>query len=148
MSHRRDPVRYEPIHWYLLVGVATAAAAVIFFGNDSFYRDFTGYFAPPPTVREVSNGAARLTLDFGNGKRRAFAGTVESGMTILSALRAAEIAGRFSAFTDERGTLVEVAGIRNNAAGRWRVYRNNVAVGDLPGHTEIQPGDRIVLRYE
>lgn len=124
------------------------AVALIFFENDAFYRDFTGYVAStsPPSVRQFRS--ARLTIDFGNGAKRAFEGKSQAGMTILSALRLSGDAGQFKITTDERGVIVSIAGVKNVSGKRWRVYQNGTAVGDLPGHIGVESGDRITLRYE
>lgn len=124
------------------------AVALIFFQNDAFYRDFTGYFASssPPLVRQFRS--ARVTIDFGNGTKRAFEGESQAGMTIISALRLSGDAGQFKITTDERGAIVSIAGVRNASGKRWRVYRNGLIGEDLPGHIGIEAGDRITLRYE
>lgn len=147
MRHHRNHFPHERIRWYLLGGAAAVAAAVMFFENDRFYKDFREY-ATLPSGDQSWEDTARFTLDFGDGRRRTFVGTVASGMTILSTLRAAEVTGRFSAVTDARGTLVEIAGIRSSHSRQWQAYRNNAPVADLLGHVEVQPGDRIMLRYE
>lgn len=148
MSSKGILREHHPAYWVIAGAGFLAAVALIFFENDAFYRDFLEYVrtSPPPPIAGFHT--ARITLDFSNGSKRAFEGESRAGMTILSALRLAGEAGRFGIVTDERGQIVAVAGVKNGARKQWRAYRNGAAATDLPGHTEIKAGDRIVLRYE
>ncbi len=148
MSFRRILQQHHNGYWVIVVGGFLGAVALIFFQNDAFYRDFTGYFtlSPPPPARQFRS--ARVTIDFGNGTKRAFEGESQAGMTILSALRLSGDTGRFKIATDERGAILSIAGVRNALGKRWRVYRNDSMVQDLPGHIGVAAGDRITLRYE
>lgn len=138
----------ERLYWLIVVGVFVIAVTVIFFQNDTFYRDFQSYAPSTPMPSPAEFRLARLTIDFGDGSRRAFAGPTAEGMTILSALRLSASAGRFAAVADERGTVVAIAGLRNSRIRRWQVYLNDTPAADLPGHIELAPGDRIAIRYE
>ena len=148
MSFRRILRQHHNGYWVIVLGGFFGAVALIFFQNDAFYRDFTGYFTftPSPSARQFRS--VRLTIDFGNGTQRAFEGASESGMTILSALRLSGDTGKFKIITDARGVLVSIAGVGNAPAKRWRVYVNGSMVEDLPGHISLQAGDQITLRYE
>lgn len=148
MSFRGIFREHHHAYWVITGGGFLAVVALIFFQNEKFYRDFLEYVKTPPPPSIAGFHTARLTIDFGNGSRRAFEGESRAGMTILSALRLAGEAGRFSIVTDARGQIVAVAGVKSGARNQWRAYRNGAAVADLPGHTEIRAGDRIVLRYE
>lgn len=137
----------EFLYWAIVIAVFLAAVAAIFYENEVFYQEFLGYFSfssPTPALFHP----ARVTIDFGNGKKRAFEGRVESGMTIFSALRASQDAGGFEIITDNRGRVVAVNGVKNVREKQWGLYMNGVSITTLPGNIEIQPGDRIVFRYE
>lgn len=135
------------VNWTIFLAAFFLALGFIFFENDLFYRDFAEYFSSfAPPAPEVS--PTRVTIDFGNGKRRAFEGEVERGTTAVLALRASEAAGGFHAVTDDHGRIVSIAGVKNDDGRKWRAYRNNAFVGDIPGNVEIGPGDRITFRYE
>lgn len=140
-------MRQQGLYWTIAVAVFLAAVAVIFFQNEAFYRDFLGYFSFAPSVVSQPR-TARLTIDFGDGTKRAFEGQVAGGMTIISALRVSQAAGQFEAVTDNRGQVIDIAGVKNGNKKRWEVYRNGDAVAELPGHVEIRPGDKLVFRYE
>ncbi len=140
---------YQRLYWTALLMAFAAVLAVIFSEDDKFYRDFERYFSGlQPSISGRATLPTRLTIDFGNGERRAFQGEVEDGMTILAALFASQTAGRFSVSTDSRGRVIDIAGIRAGGGRAWRVYLNDAPIQDLPGHTEIQPGDKILFRYE
>ncbi|MBI4132435.1 MAG: hypothetical protein HY474_02270 [Candidatus Sungbacteria bacterium] len=147
MPFKRVLQEHRSAYWVVVLGGFLAAVALIFFQNEAFYRDFLTYLRIEPSPPAASR-PARLTIDFGGGRKRAFEGQIEEGMTILAALRRSGEAGEFAVLTDARGEITAVAGIRSSAAKRWRIYRNGAAVTDLAGHVELQPGDRIEMRYE
>lgn len=134
------------------VAAFLAAVAAIFSWNNSFYHDMASYFADAPSSskngRVAVNGRGILGVDFGNGQRRAFAGDIYTGMTILAALRAAENVGSFQVKTDDRGAVVEIAGVKNNGRKRWRMYVNGDPLSELPGNLEIRDGDKVMFKYE
>lgn len=137
------------LYWAFTVLAFSVATALILAEQAAFDRDFQTYFSTLPAPRRDSpSRPVRVTIDFGNGKKRAFEGGVETGMTIISALRASEAAGRFEARLDERGGVVRIAELERSGLKQWRVYLNSAAIQDLPGHIEIRSGDRIVFRYE
>lgn len=146
MASRRLSGVGQRFAWAAAVGAFLIAVAVIFFQNEAFYRDFQDYISL--SVPPASPPRARLTIDFGNGQKRAFEGQANAGMTALAALRVSQAAGGFEAVTSQRGEVVRIADVANSAAKRWRIYVNGTPTADLPGHTEIQPGDRITFRYE
>ena len=141
----------NPLYIALTVAAFLLALVLIFSWNDSFYYDMQAYFLDqsltPPGSRRVSS-PGKLAIDFGNGKKRTFEGEVLRGMTVLSALRAAESAGNFRVLTSDRGVVVDIAGIRQNSHRRWRILLNNLPLSELPGETAIGAGDRILFKYE
>src|SRR3989344_900559 len=145
MSFKKILQEHNNAYWFIVGAGFIGAVALIFFQNEAFYRDFLTYarVPPPPPVAELRS--ARLTIDFGNGTKRAFEGESGTDMTILSALRLSGEAGGFESMTDARGQIVSVAGVRNSGGKRWRVYRNGTVAADLPGHIDVEPGDRITL---
>lgn len=145
-------VNNSPSRIYLGVAVVAffLATAFIFSWNSSFNSDFRSYFSFPASPNGSRlNAHGRLVVDFGNGRKRAFEGEVRTGMTVLLALRAAEKAGNFKTVLDERGRIVDIAGVKNNGEKRWRADVNGQPVtnGSL-GSTAISAGDKIMVRYE
>ena len=145
MSSDKKP--YDKIYWLIFLAVFLAAALVIFFQNESFYRDYVKIFSPPFSESSPSR-PVRLTIDFSNGEKRAFKGRAASGMTIVSALRVSQDIGRFAVVIDKGGRITDIAGVKNSAYKKWGIYVNKAPVNDLPGHIEIVPGDKIVFKYE
>lgn len=145
-----DPQQRHTARWAALGAGLIALAALLSFARLPLHLDFLKYAAPQSGEQpeRQSGNSARLNIDFGNGKIRAFKGEVETGMTIISALRIAGEIGRFDAVTDERGWVVDIDGFKAGDAKRWQAYVNNRPADDLPGHIEIKPGDKITLRYE
>lgn len=135
----------------LVIAAFLLALVLIFSWNNSFYYDMQSYATSPslaPLGSVKPAGLGRLLIDFGNGEKLAFEGEVRVGMTVLSALRAAESAGSFKILTDERGRVVEIDGVKNNSHRRWRALLNGSLVADPPGGTAISAGDKISFKYE
>ena len=126
------------------------AVAVIFAANDAFYRDFQRTFSHMPSVSHLSATAniVRVTIYFGEDRRRAFEGQASSDMTALAALRASAEAGQFELALDDRGRVVEIAGVRNRAGKIWQFDINGSPASSLPGETDLSGGERISFRYE
>lgn len=135
---------------YLAITVVAflGAAWLVVSQYNAFVSDFARYFTFVEPPKSAPLQSVRVTIDFGNGTKRAFLGETEGGMTILSALRASGEAGRFEAATDVRGNLLAIAGIGAAGPKGWRVYLNGAGVDDFPGHVEVGPGDKIEFRYE
>lgn len=145
-----DPQQRHTARWAALGAILIALAALLFFSKSPLRLNFLKYAVSPSGEQPApqSRNSAQLNIDFGNGKIRAFKGDVETGMTIISALRIAGEIGRFDAVMDERGRVVDIDGFKAGDAKRWQAYVNNRPASDLPGHIEIKPGDKITLRYE
>lgn len=145
-----DPQQHHMARWAALGAVLIALAALLFFTRSPLRLNFLKYAASPSGEQPArqSRNSAQLNIDFGNGKIRAFKGEVETGMTIISALRIAGEIGRFDAVTDERGRVVNIDGFKADGAKHWQAYVNSRPADGLPGHIELRPGDRIILRYE
>ena len=131
----------------VLLVVFAAAVALIFAANNAFYRDYAAYFTPPPPAPPPAP-VTRLVIDFGNGTKRAFLGPVEPEMTIVTALRASELAGNFSTSFNGRGEVLAIAGVKALGNKRWNLYVNGTLLRTPPGEFDVRSGDRITFRYE
>lgn len=148
MSFKDTLGEHRASYWVIALLGFTAAVALIFFQNEAFYRDFIGYFSGQSQLDIRKFRHASLTIDFGDGRKRAFRGETESGMTILSALRRSSEVGGFKNAVNKGGVITAVGDVVNSGNKQWRAYRNGMPVAGLPGHEEIWPGDKIILRYE
>lgn len=135
------------LYWILCIAAFFAAVAVIFFQNELFYRDFLSYMPRAPSPALSERHTVRLTIDFGNGTKRAFVGQ-GSGLTITAALRLAAASGSFAVETSPNGVITTIAAVRNDTRHQWQTYQNSTLLSDLPGRIELRPGDRILFRYE
>ncbi len=146
-----DPQQHHTTRWVMLGAILIVLAVLMLFAGSPARLGFLKYAYTPSSggqPAEQRNNRAQLSIDFGNGKVRAFKGEVETGMTIISALRIAGEVGRFDAVTDDRGQVVNIDGFKNDGTKHWGVYVNSQPASDLPGHVELKAGDRITLRYE
>lgn len=132
--------RGNVISW-IIVGCATAIAlALVAVANNRFYQEFL-------RVNEAVSlparpAAAWIEIDFGNGTKRLFQGTIGSKQYSLSS--ALESAGREGGFTFrvERGVLDSLGGV----SGKWEIYRNGVLIDDLFSELTIRGGERYSFR--
>lgn len=143
MARKKHPSR---LYWSITIGFTLIVVVVVFFENEAFYREFLAISARPAPAPGFT-ASARLTIDFGDGTKRAFEGQADN-LTILSALRVSQQAGKFDVRTDRQGAVTAIAGVENSGLRRWQAYRNGRALDDMPGHVEVQAGDRVTFRYE
>lgn len=130
-------------YYWAVVGVAALAVlGIIFVLNDYLSRD-AAIDSAQIKKTEIN---ARLLIDFGNGRKRAFRGEVVEGMTVYDALVASREVGGFS-FSFRGDVIDEIGGTKNNAHV-WRSYVNGKPTAALPQFEEVKPGDEIVFKFE
>lgn len=136
----------KSMYYWAIVGVAalgTLAGVYILSG----YLEKESAIAPGQSVSQKKNAdGARVVIDFGNGKKRAFRGEVVRGMTVYDALVASREVGGFS-LSFKGDAIDEIGGIKNNSH-IWRSYMNGKPITGLPQFEEVKPGDEIVFRFE
>ena len=133
------------IHFLVAVLLASATAAFLMQQTMTFRAEFSDVAASPPARVD---GYPKITIDFGDGMKRAFRGRTETGMTAMVILRAAQAAGGFRVETDERGAIIGISATRSSGTRVWRLYRNGSPVRDVLGRVAVTPGDTLLLRYE
>src|SRR3989344_5854612 len=132
------------IHFLVAVLLASATAAFLMQQTMTFRAEFSDVAASPPARVD---GYTKITIDFGDGTKRAFRGRTETGMTAMVILRAAQAAGGFRVETDERGAILAIHVTRSDDTHVWRLYRNGVFARDVFGRVTVDPGDTLLLRY-
>lgn len=116
---------------WLLPILAFLILGVVFFINEA-----------APSSPESSE-EAWLTIDFGNGRVRAFRGVVIPQMNArVALLAAAESAGFEVVFDPQTG---EVRAI-NGSDGRWEVAKEGDGISSVPATISVAAGDRLLLR--
>lgn len=123
-------------NYWFWVAVIVVAGFLIF---------FIRFDLPQPT--------ASLIIDFENGATRKFEGTVEPGMTIIRAVYAASLGGRFELkYHIDSGGNVDLASIGKfaNVGGHgWRFYINDKPVETRNlDRVKVRTGDAIEAKYE
>ncbi len=81
-------------------------------------------------------GTAFLTIDFGNGQKRAFEGAIVENETVVDALNQASKAGGFSIET-----------FVANKEKSWHWYLNNQSVKSPLHEIILSPNDEILIKY-
>lgn len=82
-------------------------------------------------------GKAELTIDFGDGNKRAFEGEIVENETLIDALNQASKAGNFS--SEE---------IILNKDKSWHWYLNDEKMDNLTDRVVLKSNDKILVKYE
>ena len=135
-------------YWVLLAVAALAAAGFMFSANDQFYREYERIFTMAGMPSNVKPAGVLLTIDFGNGKKRAFLGKTSDGLTVYRALATSSEVGKFLIATDQYGHVTAIAGVKAESGHAWNLYVNGSAAAEVPGNIDIKAGDTMVFRYE
>lgn len=136
------------ICWGTTIAAFLFAAGIIFFSNERFSRDMSFYVAVSPSSVGRVEKAVRLTIDFGDGKRRAFEGVATRPITAEEALRFSGNAGGFSSSITLAGEVVEIGGISPVVSKKWRWYLNGEPEERPMLDVLVRGGDRILVKYE
>lgn len=130
---------------YILI---IAAAFLLILGGFVIFR--FSYFEPrpelPPSPQII--GRAILTVDFGNGTKRAFEGEIIDNETIIGILMQASKAGSFYYKLDDKYNLAAIESYANGKNKSWQWYLNDKKINNSPGETIIKSGDNILIKYE
>lgn len=94
---------------------------------------------------KIGPNQAALIINYGETKR-AFAGEVVEGMTILDTLVTSAKAGNFD-FDYQEGILNRVDGFEKNEK-KWNAYLNGSKVQESLDGVLIKAGDKIELKFE
>lgn len=129
-------------YWGIVAIAALAVLGMVFVLNDYLAKDAA--IVSNDTGSKNAETKARLLIDFGNGKKRAFRGEVIGGMTVQDTLLASM--GEVSFRVDGDG-IKEIDGVKNNSH-HWQYYVNGEKKTVLPEFEEVNPGDEIVFRLE
>lgn len=138
----------KSVQWLLLLAVFFGTVAVIFVSNDNFANDFHSYLTLPPPTQKAVNSSLRVTIDFGNGKKRAFEGSVDSSITAGQALRLAAEAGGLPLTITLAGDITQIQNVRSQSEKQWRWYLNGQAEHRAILDVAVRGGDKILIKYE
>ncbi|OHA07209.1 MAG: hypothetical protein A2934_03405 [Candidatus Sungbacteria bacterium RIFCSPLOWO2_01_FULL_47_10] len=138
-------------YWLITAIVFVGAVILIFFRNEEFIRESNML-----TTELMQNAVkkplpkTRLTVDYGNGKKRAFEGSAAPGFNLQDVFRGIESSVGVEFRVENGGNLFAVDGIPERAEKRWILSVNgkNPAEDPMFLSTEIHPGDKIVVHYE
>lgn len=92
-------------------------------------------------------GSIVLTVDFGNGRKRAFEGNIVKSETFFDALNQASKAGNFSYKLDEKNNLAAVESFVKNGEKSWSWYLNGKKISTA-NEIFLKNNDKILIKYE
>jgi len=93
-------------------------------------------------------GKAELTIDFGNGNKRAFEGDIVENETPADALSQASKVGGFSYKIDEKSNLYAINNFADGKDKTWNLYLNDKKINGLVGGVVLKSNDKILVKYE
>ena len=93
-------------------------------------------------------GGASLTVDFGNGERRAFEGSIIENETLIDVLNQAARAGEFSYKLNGGTDLASIGELANDGKKSWHWYLNGEKINKRPSEITVKPGSNILIKYE
>ena len=93
-------------------------------------------------------GKVVLTIDFGNGEKRAFEGDVVENETLLDALILTSKAGNFRYNLDERSNLAAIESFVKNSKKSWYWYLNGKKNSKSLNEIFLKADDNILIKYE
>lgn len=141
-----DAFENSGTHHLVAILLASAVATFLVAHVVAFETEFRYATASP--VLKAADVYTKLTIDFGDGTKRAFRGRTETGMTAMVALRAAQTTGGFKVETDDRGVVVAIGDTRADGVKGWHIYQNGALAKEVLGRVVVAPGDSLELRFE
>ena len=136
------------VKWFILLAVFFGTVAVIFVLNDDFSNDFQVYSEVQPLKPRERNAALRVTIDFGNGKKRAFEAEVASPLSAAEALRATQEVGKFTLKIGLNGEITEIDRVKAAGQKRWHWYLNGNPEERPILDVMVRGGDKVLVRYQ
>ena len=93
-------------------------------------------------------GEANLTVDFGDGERRAFEGSIIENETLIDVLNQAARAGEFSYKLNGKTDLASIGELADDGKKSWHWYLNGEKINKRPSEITVKPGSNILIKYE
>ncbi len=128
---------------YILI---TAAVLLLILSGFLVFWFSPGQFSPLSASKII--GEASLTVDFGNGEKRAFEGSIIENETLVDVLNQAAKAGNFSYKLDEKNNLAAIDNFKSNKNKSWRWYLNDEQVNKPINEINLKSGDKILIKHE
>jgi hypothetical protein len=151
MKARMRTLESKLSHWVLLGTAFIGAVIVIVYTNNAFYQEFLDTTRPldiRTIPRDSVGDRAWVEIDFGDGKPRLFAGTMDrQTYTLKTALSAIAHEADF-AVTLRNERIETIAGV-GKRDGTWNIYYGGEKLEESRlDALLIKAGDRYVLRYQ
>lgn len=140
-----DPKLQPPTYWYILGAVVAASIVFFLWANLEISKEYSQLF---PQAKQVQTaGKVKILIDFGNGKKRAFGGSLVPDMTVERALAASRSVAGIS-YVVEGNRVVEIGGVKVTVDKKWHVYVNDSTEDGTPVTYLLKPGDTVTVRYQ
>lgn len=130
-----------------LIFSAIALLIMVAFAVFSFSSNKLGdkLVVAPETPKII--GRAVLTIDFGNGTKRAFEGDVVENETLLDALTLTSKAGNFRYELDKKMNLAAIETFTATNGKKWQLRINDKKIDKPLSEVILKDGDNILIKY-
>ena len=139
-----DSKSHSPKYWYLFGAIVAVAVVFFVWANSEITKE---YLQPFPAKQAQNADRVKIVIDFGNGKKRAFGGSLVPDMSVERALEASRSVAGIS-YVVEGTRVVEIEGVRVTVNKKWRVYVNDSTEDGVPVSYLLKPGDTVTVRYQ
>ncbi|KKQ92810.1 MAG: hypothetical protein UU81_C0016G0005 [Microgenomates group bacterium GW2011_GWC1_41_8] len=92
-------------------------------------------------------GEASLTIDFGNGEKRAFKGEIIENENLMNILNQAAKAGDLHYKLDARNSVIAIENFTANKIKAWQWHINGKKVEKPFYEIIVNPNDEILIKY-
>lgn len=93
-------------------------------------------------------GETSLTIDFGNGQKRAFKGEIVENENLLNVLNQAAKAGNLNYKLDEKNNIAAIGTFAATKTKTWQWHVNGKTVEKPIYEVIVRPNDEILIKYE
>lgn len=93
-------------------------------------------------------GNAKLTVDFGNGDKRVFEGSIIKNETLIDVLNQAARAGDFSYKLNKESGVASIGKLAGDGKKSWYWYINGKKVNQSIGEITVKSNDSVLIKYE
>ncbi len=143
----RKKEEHSSTYWIVFTAACAFVLGWTWYATRGLERDIQSSITDHVTAPPQSLTRAWIELDFGDGRKRIFEGTVDHHQYLLKhSLEAAAGEARLKlAFRD--GILIRIENT-GNPAGVWSIYRNGKRITDPLVTLIIRRGNRYTFRFE
>ena len=127
--------------------ITSGAIAAIFYSINGFQKEFVSHIETVHSLNIPKQQQAIIEIDFGDNKRRTFAGNLGNETYPLEeALESVAQSGKLI-FEIKRGSIKRLIGV-GDISGSWIIYQNGKRATVSINKLSIASGDKYTIKLE